>query len=354
MKKIHWAEPYIDDLEIAEVVKAMRRGWIGGNGPCVQEFEKRLAQLLDVKYAIAVCNGTAGLLCAMQALREAKYPMRFIVPTLTFFATGATAYEMGKMYLQDCDKKTFNMDTNVEHFRGVPIVVPVDVGGLPVDYDKLKESGKIILADSAESLGSKYKGKYVGSQADIHVFSFHSAKVVSCGEGGAITTNNKELYEIMKSIVNQGYGVKQPWEYKHERLGFNYRMPELQAAIGLVQLKRLEKFVKERNEKAKVYKDILGDLVEYQEVPGYARHNYFLFIILVKEDAGKVCEELWKKGIEVKQMWIPLHQQPPFRQHASFPNAEYINKHGILLPIHNRLDEEDVKEIATEVKRVVQ
>lgn len=351
--KYHWAEPYIDDLEIAEVVKAMRSGWIGGNGPYVREFEKRLAELLGVSYAIAVCNGTAGLLCAMQALREAKYPMKFIVPALTFFATGATAHEMGKIYLQDCDRKTFNILPNLDAFRGVPTIVPVDVGGLPVDYDELKKSGKIILADSAESLGSKYKGKYVGSQADIHVFSFHSAKVCTTGEGGAITTNSKELYEIIKSIVNQGYGTKQPWEYKHERLGFNYRMPELQAAIGIVQLKRLPRFVKERREKAKVYKDILGDLVEYQEVPSYASHNYFLFIVLVKKDASKVCETLYKKGIEVKQMWTPLHQQKPFRCNASFPNAEYINKQGILLPIHNRLTEEDVKIIADEVKKVL-
>jgi len=354
-KQIHWAEPKIEEEEIEAVTEAVKSTWIGGNGPLVKQFEKELSSLLGVKYAIAVNNGTSALLCAMQALREAKYPMRFLVPTLTFFATGATVHEMsekGLSYLIDCDRKTFNILTDLSFYRGVPIVVPVDVGGLPVDYDELRKNEKIMLADSAEALGSKYKGEYVGKQADIHTFSFHSAKVITTGEGGAITTNNKELYEIMKSIANQGYGKKEWYEYRHERIGFNYRMPELQAALGLVQLKKLDRFVRERNEKAKTYKDILGDLVEYQYVPKWATHNYFLFIILVKNNV-KLCQELRKEGIETKTMWIPLHKQPPFDRNAHLENAEEVANHGLTLPIHNNLSEEDVKEIAQVVRRLV-
>jgi len=350
--KYNLVEPDIGEEEIEAVREAVKSNWIGGNGPLVREFEKKFAEKVGAKYAIAVNNGTSALLCSMQALREIGYPMRFIIPTLTFYATGATSKEMGEYYLMDCDRETFNILTDFTNFRKVPIVIPVDVGGLPVDYDEIKKSKKLILADSAEAVGSYYKGKPVGGIADIHTFSFHSAKVITTGEGGMITTNNRRLYEIMSSITNQGYGKKDWWEYRHERLGFNYRMPEPQAAMGLVQLKKLDKYVRKRNENARIYKDILGDLVEYQRVPKGYKTNYFLFIILVEDNIG-VCKELKKRGVGSKAMWIPLHKQKALRRHSSFKNAEYISRHGVMLPIHNRLQEEDTKEIAQIVKEVV-
>lgn len=356
-KQIRWAEPQIGPEEVEAMKETVKSTWIGGNGPRVKEFEKKLTEVTGAKFALAVTNGTCALLCALQALRESLYSMDFLVPTLTFFATGATTYEIGRKLptFIDCDRKTWNIKTDLEEFLEPKIIVPVDVGGLPVDYDGFKLRGsKFILADSAESIGSKYKGEPIGHQALIHTFSFHSAKVVSTGEGGAITTNNKELYEKMKSITNQGYMKKAWYEYWHENLGFNYRMSELHATLGLVQMGKMNRYVKERIGKARVYKDILGDKVEYQEIPNYAQTNYFLFTILVQKPI-ELCEGLKKEGIETKTMWIPLHLQPPFcRNSCSFPNAEYVSSHGVMLPIHNNMDEEDTKYVAETVKKLIE
>jgi len=353
MKKYNWVEPDVGEEEAEAVKEAVLSGWIGGRGPRCGELEKAFCVVTKAKYAIAVNNGTSALLCAMQALREAKYPMRFIVPTFTFFATGAAAYEMSEsgLHFIDCDKKTWNMQTNLKQFQGVPIVLPVDVCGLPVDYDVINKSGKVVLADSAESLGSLYKGNPIGSQALIHIFSLHVSKVITSGEGGMITTNNEELYNIMKSITNQGYDKPAWWEYRHERLGFNYRMSELNAALALVQMKKLPRYVKERREKAQIYKDIIGDRVEYQAIPKYCEPNYFLFGILVKNNI-KFCQTLAKEGIGSKCLFTPLHQQKPFKQAIKLPNSEYIGEHGLSIPIHNRITEEDAKEIASIVKKV--
>lgn len=349
---INWAEPDIGEEEIEAVTEAMKERWIGGNGPRVKKFELEFARLVGARYALAVANGTLALLCAMQCLRELGIAQKYIVPTFTFFATGATAKEMGEVYLVDADRKTFNMALDFSHLSSVPIVVPVDIAGLPIDYDELRKTKKIILADSAEALGSKYKGELVGKQADIHTFSFHSSKVVTTGEGGMITTNDEVKYNIMKSLINQGYAGANWWEYKHEKLGFNYRMSEIHAAIGLVQLKKLDRYVKERQEKANIYKDILGKLVTFQQIPKGYEMNYFLCIVLT-QDPLSIVKGLKEQGIQTKLVWQPLHKQTPLKKKVSFPNAEYIADKGFLLPIGNRLGEEEVKEIANIVRRLI-
>jgi len=350
MKTINWAEPDMGEEEANAAAEAVRSNFVGGNGPSVREFEAKFARKLGLKYALAVCNGTMALICAMQAMRTMGITLKFIVPTFTFFATGATAVEMGLVKLVDVDRYTWNISTDLNENRGFPIVIPVDICGLPVNYDSLKGYSKYILADSAESIGSKYKGEYIGSQADIHTFSLHASKVITTGEGGMITTENKETYEILKSVCNQGYESHDWWLYTHDRLGFNYRMSEVHAAIGLVQLKKLDRYIKERTEKARIYKDLLEGRAEFQEIPRDCVPNYFLLPILV-EDNEKLCRELKKEGISTKCVWTPLHQQAPTKMKGSFPNAEYIASHGMYLPIGNRLGEEDVKEIADIVSK---
>jgi len=257
---------------------------------------------------------------------------------------------MGKTTFVDVDRDTWNIKVDLNRYPFFTVVVPVDICGMPVDYDQLKGHGKYILADSAEAIGSKYKGKYVGSQADIHTFSLHASKVITTGEGGMITTENAETYKIMKSLCNQGYESHDWWAYTHDRLGFNYRMSEVHAAIGLVQLKKLDRYVKERKEKARIYHDILDGQVEFQNVPRETVPNYFLLPILVKDNIS-LCKALREDGIQTKCVWTPLHLQKPTRMKISLPNAEYIGTHGIYLPIGNRLSGEDVKEIAEIVKR---
>ena len=352
---ISWAEPSLDEEEKEIVKEVIESTWIGGNGPILKKFEREFARTVDARFAIGVNNGTSGLLCALLALRE-KWP-RFtvIVPTFTFIAT-ANVVSVLKLPLELADAKwdTWNIDTEKIN-RKVDVLIPVDVGGLPCDYDTIKKLDCIILEDAAEGLGGIYHGKKLGSIADITVFSLHSAKIITSGEGGVITTNNKELYRIMKSIVNQGYPpTKKPWEYEHERIGLNFRMPELQAALGLVQLKKLPKFLRKRQEIAKIYKEELSKYGSFQRVPKGVFHPYFIFGILVKpKKRDKLCVNMLSEGVQVKVTWKPVHLQRPYRDRISkeFPAAEFIYKRIVSLPIHNNMTEEDAKEVVSIFKK---
>jgi len=365
-KFISWACPDIGEEEVNAVIDSIKSTWIGGNGPLVKEFEKKWAQKMGVRYTIAVNNGTSALLCALQALRQNLYGesrrLTIAVPTFTFIATVNCAYEIGKrVILLDCDRRTWNIrdEEILPHWKKIDVLMPVDVAGLAVDYDSLKKLGIPILADSAESAGAKYKGERVGSQADIHTFSLHSAKTIATGEGGMITTNDERLYNLMRSITNQGYGDKRdPWEYLHPNIGFNYRMAEPQAALGLVQLKKLDKYVKARISNASIYKDILGDLVGYQKVPRNCMHPYFIFGILI-DNQITFCKEMYRNKIQVKVTWRPAHRQPCYKDKVGgqfwcrFPNAENISRKVVSLPIYNGISEEDVKYIAETTRKIL-
>ena len=357
MKRIHWAEPDIGQEEIEAVKESVASTWIGGNGPLTRKFENEFAKKVGAKYAVATNNGTSALLCAFQALKEKMGKLKVAVPTFTFIATVNTAYQFAEeITLIDCDPKTWNINPDLLSHEEFNLIVPVDVGGLPCDYNRLKELNTPILADSAEAIGSKYYERPLGSVADITVFSLHAAKIITTGEGGMIVTNEEELHELMRSITNQGYAKEnKSWEYKHERIGFNYRMAEPQAALGLVQLKKLDRYLEERQRKARIYKDIIGDLFEYQHTPSYCFHSYFLFGILLPQDNLQelFCTELERKGIGVKITWRPVHKQEPYNNFRECPEAEKIWKHIVALPIHNKMSEEDTKYVAETVKKLL-
>lgn len=366
MKKefIPWACPDIGEEEIQAVAEAVKSTWIGGNGPLTREFEQKIREKLNVNHAIAVSNGTSALMCALQAfLQKLGKNLAVGIPTFTFVATANAAFAVcGTPILFDLDVKTWNIDKctiikNRENHKILDLVMPVDVCGNPVNYDELKKLGLPIIADSAEAMGACYKGNPVGNQADVHCFSLHSAKIITTGEGGLITTNDAELYELMCSLVNQGYGgKKEPWEYIHQNIGFNYRMTEMQSALGLVQLRKLDRYVKGRREKAKIYMDILGEKVGYQTPIRYSKHPYFIFAILVKNQI-KFCKEMYKSGVQVKVTWLPVHKQPFYKglyKGESFPEAEWIAGNVVSLPIWNGLNEEKIKYIAETARKVAE
>lgn len=356
--KINWAEPSLDQEEVEAVKRAVESGWIGGNGPETQKYAREFAFYVNSRYALPVCNGTCGLMLGLLAFRE-KEDLRCAVPTWTFIATANSAQVLVRKYkikLIDCQKTTFNIN-----WKNIPsncnILMPVDVGGLPVDYDEIMSLPfpHYTFADSAESLGSQYRGKMVGSIADVHLFSTHAAKIKTTGEGGILTMNDKELYETMYSICNQGYSKnRKPWEYHHDRIGLNFRMTEMQSAIGRVQLRKLPKFLKNREEFADIYKDRLGDRVLYQAIPKDRKMSWFLFTIIVDpKKRDTIVKKLIKTGIQVKT-WKPVHLQPPYLiENLSLPNSEWLYNRVINLPIHNALTEEDVKCISEEVKRLI-
>ncbi|MFH1547090.1 MAG: DegT/DnrJ/EryC1/StrS aminotransferase family protein [bacterium] len=358
---IPWARPDIGEEEVNAVAEAVKSTWIGGNGPLTKEFEEGVSKKLNVDYVIAVANGTLALICSLQALMKGKPEPVVGVPTFTFIATVNSAFAVGTPVLFDLDVSTWNMEKYIvsideKKLSSLDIIMPVDVGGNPVNYDEMKKLGLPIVADSAEAIGASYKGKPIGSQADIHCFSLHSAKIITTGEGGLITTNNIDLYDQMRSIVNQGYaGNKRPWEYLHQNIGFNYRMTEMQSAIGLVQLKKLDKYVKERNEMAHIYRDIIGDKASYQVTTKDSIHPYFIFGILIKNQI-EFCKEMFKNNIQVKVTFKPAHKQPCYRHlfgYENLPDSERIARKIVSLPIWNGLGEEKVKYIAETARRLL-
>lgn len=357
---IHWAEPDIGQEEKEMLKSVVDSGWIGGNGPLTKKFEEQFANKVNAKHSIAVCNGTCGLIAGLLALKKRLDELRIAVPTFTFIATATSASLITKnIQLVDCKKTTFNIEPNKIGEQN-NLVMPVDVGGLPCDYEEILKMGKMIFEDSAEALGAEYRGKKVGSFADITLFSFHAAKVVATGEGGMLTTNNTELYYLMRQVVNQGYAVKKTnkWEYSHTDFGLNFRITEMQSALGIVQLSKLDKYLRHREEIAKIYYDVLPDEVGFQEIPKDRKSSRFLFPILVQEKKQMgICQELLRRGIETKITWKPVHLQEAFPYTISaseFRNAEWIWRRVISLPIHNKLSEEQAKYVAQSVLEILE
>jgi len=351
---IRWDESDIGRDERKLVLDVLDSGYVGSNGPYVRRFEAEFAEKMGVKHAIAVNNGTSALLCALYAFRDEMKDPRVAVASFTFIASVNTASEVfRRVVLTDCDRGTWNVERELIPAK-TNLILPVDVGGLPVDYDLLKEIGVPILADSAESAGGKYKGKPVGSQADVHTFSFHRAKIITTGEGGMVTTNRDDLHERMRAIGNHGYDARRkPWQYKHSRRAFNFRMTEIQAAIGVAQLHKLDRYVEERRKKARMYREIIGDRVVYQEEPRGSFHPYFFFGVMVPRDLGTFCRQMQESDIQVKT-WTPAHIQEPYKSpKLRLPNSEYVSRHLVLLPIHNRLSYEQVERVAGETKRIL-
>jgi len=358
VNRVLWAIPDITEDDIEAVNDVMKSGYVSGTGPVKKEFEKAFAERVKAKYAIATCNGTMSLILGLMAIKEVigyNYPI-IAVPTFTFIATVNTANLMGDIGFVDAKRSTFNI--NPKDSDIADIIMPVDVGGCPVDYDELIGKKSVVFADSAEAVGAEYKGRPVGGIANLHSFSFHATKILTTGEGGMVTTNNEEIYDWMLSLCNQGYVRKKVGiEYIHSRIGYNFRMTEMQAALGLSQLKRLDYYLNKREQLYKIYKDIIGDLVTYQKIPKDRKSSYFLASVLVKNPKvrNEVALDLNLRGIQVKLTWKPVHLQPPYawyNEYYGYPNAEWIGNRIISLPMHNALTDEEAKHVAETFKKV--
>jgi len=344
---VKWSVPDIGEEEADAVREAVAEGWISGFGQRVKKFEEEVRKLLGVKHAIAVCNGTCGLISMFLAYKYLVCrPIKFAVPTWTFLATASTADLVGKVEFIDVYRDTFTMLPPEK--SDADVLVPVDAGGLPAEYYPLQKLNKPILADSAESLGAIYCGQKIGSIADATMFSLFSSKVITTGEGGIVTTNKDNLARLIRLITNQGYS--DPQSYWHELKGFNFRMTEMQAAIGLVQLRKLGKYIKHRRELASIYKDIIGELATYQFEADDKKSTYYLFTILIEKDKrAKVVSHLKANDVPLR-FWTPMHMQPVFPPYKGLYNANYIYNRHIHLPIHNRMSEEETKYVAELVR----
>jgi len=261
-KTIPYGHQWIDNKDIKEVIKVLRSDWIT-QGPKVDEFEKAVAKYCGVRYAVAVSSGTAALHAAY-AVAGIGPGDEVITTPLTFAAaTNGIVYCGGKPVFADIQEDTLNIDPKeIEKkiTKKTKAIAPVDFAGHPSDYDEILKIAKkyklLIIEDAAHALGSEYKGKKIGSFADMTILSFHPVKAITTGEGGMILTNNKDFYEKLKIFRHHGI-VKKPeeggWYYEIENPGYNYRLTDFQCALGLSQLKKIDKFIKRRREIVEKY-----------------------------------------------------------------------------------------------------
>jgi perosamine synthetase len=342
-------EPLLDGNEKKYLLECIETGWISSEGPFIKEFEQKFAARMGRKHGIAVCNGTAAIDAAVEAL-DIGPGDEVIMPTFTIISCIAQIVRNGaKPVLVDSDPITWNMDvTQIEAkiTSRTKAIMIVHIFGLPVDVDPVldiaKRHGLKVIEDAAEMHGQTYKSKPCGSFGDISTFSFYPNKHITTGEGGMILTDDDELAETCRSLRNLCF---QPHNrFVHERLGWNLRMTNMQAALGLAQLERLDDFVERKRKMGVLYSELLKDVRGIQ-LPlantDYSENIYWIFGIVLDEsleiDAVEAMKRLGKKGIGTRPFFYPMHQQPVLKRMGYFggeslPNAEILYSRGFYIP----------------------
>jgi len=352
------AKPLIGEEEKRAVAEVLSSGMIA-SGPRVTEFEKEFANFVGTKHALATTSGTTALHLALLSLSVSEGD-EVIIPSFSFIATAnSVLFCNATPVFCDVNFKTFNID--IEKIEGLinektKAIMPVHLYGQPADMKLIMEiaekHGLKIIGDAAQAHGSKYDGKMIGSISDLECFSFYPTKNMTTGEGGMITTNNSELAEKIISIRNHGR-EQTKWGYEHGRIGYNYRMTDIAAAIGIEQLKKLPAFNHRRKENAKYLDENLRN-VETPYVLSNAEHVYHQYTIKV-ENQTEIVERLKQNEIGFGIYYPkPLHKYPHLEKygHNDLVNSEMLVKKVISLPIHPAVSDQDLEKITEVFQRL--
>lgn len=355
---IPYGRQSIDDDDIAAVVEVLKGDWLT-QGPHVEQFEATLAETVEARYAVAFANGTAALHAAAAAAGLGPGDVLATSP-LSFAASANCARYVGATpSFVDIDPATLNIDLAAVP-DGIEALVPVHYAGLPVDLSALANRPRVVIEDAAHAIGARTPDGPVGNcaRSDMTMFSFHPVKTVTTGEGGAVTTNSEELAERLRRFRNHGI-VRKPeegeWYYEIETLGFNYRMTDLQAALGTSQLGKLERFVTRRNELADRYSELLADLpIELPPAaPAGWRHGHHLFPVRVPGRAN-VFDRMRGAGVGVQVHFVPIYRHPLNADlgidPADFPHTEAAYERLLSLPLFPDLTESEQNEVVARLE----
>jgi perosamine synthetase len=344
-------------------------GWISSEGPFVKKFESQFSRLLGRKYGIAVCNGSVALDVAIKALGIGRGD-EVILPAFTIISCAAPIVRAGAVpVVVDCDARTWNMDVNQIENKITPktkAIMVVHIYGLPVDMDCVIElamkHGLRIIEDAAEAHALKYKGKPCGSFGDISTFSFYPNKLITTGEGGMILTDDDGLAERCRSLRNLCFQAEE--RFVHEDLGWNFRMSNLQAALGVAQLEKLDEFVSKKKLMGARYSGLLSGISEIQlpvEKTEYAENIYWVYGVVIGDriplDAKEAIRRFADAQIDTRPFFWPMHEQPVFRKMGLFkdvscPVAERIARRGLYIPSGLGLTNEQMQRVADVAKQV--
>ena len=375
---IPYGRQVIDEDDIQSVIDVLKSDYLT-TGPVVEKFEKRVANYVGSKYAVSFSNGTAALHAACFAAGISSGDEVITTPMTFVASANCVLYQGAKPIFADIDTKTYNIDPDEIRKKitsKTRAIIPVDFTGQPVELDQIMEIAEknnlIVIEDAAHAIGANYKGKRIGSVADMTMFSFHPVKHITTGEGGMITTNNKTFFEKLiqfrthgitrdQSLLNVNHG---PWYYEMHFLGYNYRMTDIQAALGSSQLDKLDMFIDKRKEIVRKYNDGFNELKEIV-VPFQGMSSdssWHLFVIQIKSDLLSInrkafFDKLREANIGVNVHYIPVHLQPYYQKlgykQGDYPNAEALYKNIITLPLFPTMTSQDVQHVIDTVKEIV-
>ncbi len=372
--------PMIEKGELEEVIDTLKSGWIA-MGPKTHKFEELFKEYIGSKHAIAVNSCTAALHLSLAVFRISKGDEVITTP-FTFTSTVNVILHQGaKPVFVDIDKETYTIDPDEIEMKisdKTKAIIPVHYAGHPCEMDKIlkiaKSYGLVVIEDAAHALGASYRGKKIGTIGKVTCFSFYATKNITTGEGGMVTTDDDEIAGKMKILRLHGiskdawkrYSSEGAWYYEVLYPGYKYNMTDIQAAIGIHQLKRLEKMQKRREEIAKMYNEAFENIpgIITPTVRDYVHHAWHLYPILVdlnklRIDRNKIIEALRAENIGVSVHFIPIHLHPFYREnfgfrYGDFPNTEYVYEREISLPIYPKMTNKDVDDVIDAIRKIVE
>ena len=377
MKKIFLSEPSFTGSEKKYLINCIKSGFVSSIGKYVNLFENKISKLINIKNCVSCINGTSALDVAIKLTCKKNYD-EVIVPTMTFVATiNALRYNNINPIFMDCDNffnidesKTINFIKNKTKFvkgktinkktgKVISAIIIAHIWGNAASVEKLiplcKKRNIRIIEDAAESFASKYKtgkfkGKYTGTIGDIGIFSFNGNKIITAGSGGAIVSNKKELINKAKYLITQARDKK--FDYIHGEVGYNYRISNLNAAVGLAQLKKINEKIKKKKKIHNFYKRNLTNNMNYDlcKTPKYSSNNYWINILKIKNSEitrVNLRNKLKKKSIEIRPIWYPIHLLKPYKKYETYliSNAIKLHKSCICLPSSPKLSSKDLKRV---------